>query len=357
MQASFLIDDLPAQHISRNSPSTRYQGSKLKLLDWIWEHLKDLPFQSALDAFGGTGSVSYLLKSKNKAVTYNDYLRFNHIIGKAIIENQSTILSEDDLNIILYKHNNVVYDDFIYRTYHDVYYIDEENRWLDIVIQNITRIDNPWKQSLAYFALFQACIIKRPYNLFHRKNLYMRMQEVERSFGNKATWDTSFEEHFRFFVNEVNRAVFDSGVRCASLCSDALDVSNTFDLVYIDTPYLNNKGVGVDYAEFYHFLEGLTDYSSWPGRINHKKKHLPLKIEPSLWSNKKTITQAFDALFSKYQDSILVVSYRSDGIPSESALIDLVRKYKRDVRVVHYGSYKYALSTNSSSKELLIIGL
>ena len=25
-------------------PSTRYQGSKLKFVDWIWEIIKDLPF-------------------------------------------------------------------------------------------------------------------------------------------------------------------------------------------------------------------------------------------------------------------------------------------------------------------------
>ena len=36
-------------------PSTRYQGSKLKLLDWIWANIRDLPFDTALDAFGGNG--------------------------------------------------------------------------------------------------------------------------------------------------------------------------------------------------------------------------------------------------------------------------------------------------------------
>ncbi len=43
-------------------PSTRYQGSKLKIVDWIWENIKDLEFNTALDAFGGTGCVAYLLK-------------------------------------------------------------------------------------------------------------------------------------------------------------------------------------------------------------------------------------------------------------------------------------------------------
>ena len=49
-------------------PSTRYQGSKNKLVDWIWEGLADLDFTTCLDAFGGTGAVSYKLKQKGKKV-------------------------------------------------------------------------------------------------------------------------------------------------------------------------------------------------------------------------------------------------------------------------------------------------
>jgi len=36
---------------------------------------------------------------------------------------------------------------------------------------------------------------------------------------------------------------------------------NNYDLIYLDPPYLNSKGVGVDYSDFYNFLEGLCDYS------------------------------------------------------------------------------------------------
>ena len=39
--------------VANDFPKTRYQGSKLKILGWIWENIKDLKFNSALDAFGG----------------------------------------------------------------------------------------------------------------------------------------------------------------------------------------------------------------------------------------------------------------------------------------------------------------
>ncbi len=74
-------------------PSTRYQGSKRKILPWIHSAIKELKFETALDAFGGSSSVSYLLKKMKKSVTYNDKLHFNYIIGKAIIENSNTILT------------------------------------------------------------------------------------------------------------------------------------------------------------------------------------------------------------------------------------------------------------------------
>jgi len=53
----------------------------------------------------------------------------------------------------------------------------------------------------------------------------------------------------------------------------------------------------------------------------------------------------------------MVVSYRSDGIPSESDLVSLLRRYKRNLRIEHFGQYKYVLSTNSESEEFLLIGI
>ena len=333
-------------------PSTRYQGSKLKLTSWLWDNMADLNFHTALDAFGGTGSVAYLLKTHGKAVTYNDYLRGNFLIGTALIENDRETLSDEEVAFVLNRHGDYRYDDFVSRTFKDIYFTDEENKWIDIVCQNIHRVENRYKQALAFYALFQSCIVKRPYNLFHRKNLYMRTAEVDRSFGNKSTWDTPFEVHFKEFVSEANEAVFDAGIACRALCRDASEVEGHFDLVYIDTPYVSKRGVGVDYLDFYHFLEGLSDYANWPGRIDASRKHLPIKAGRSPWADKRQIKSQFRRVFERFRDSILVVSYRSDGNPSEAELAALLREFKSDVRLIHYGEYKYVLSKNGDSKEI-----
>lgn len=337
-------------------PSTRYQGSKARLADWIWEKIADLDFITCLDAFGGTGAVAYRLKQAGKQVTYNDALRFNYFIGLALIENKQVRLTSEELEWLLQRHGKIGYPHFVQETFSDIYFTDEENDWIDQTITNIRQLSDHYKFALAFFALCQSCIIKRPYNLFHRKNLYIRFAEVNRSFGNKTSWDKPFEEWFRIFVGEANNAVFDNGKKNRSLHLDAIDVPGDYDLVYLDTPYISKRGVAVDYHWFYHFLEGLTIYDEWDRHIDRASKHLRLVSQPSEWTDRRRIHGAFDRLFQKYQRSIIVVSYRSDGIPSESELISLLRRYKRNVAVEHFGNYKYVLSTNSESKEILLIG-
>lgn len=61
-------------------PTTRYQGSKRQMTEWIWENVSEFT------------RVSHLFKRKGKSVTYNDYLAFNHTIGLAL----DTFLTQDD---------------------------------------------------------------------------------------------------------------------------------------------------------------------------------------------------------------------------------------------------------------------
>jgi adenine-specific DNA-methyltransferase len=214
---------------------------------------------------------------------------------------------------------------------------------------------NP-RQALAFFALCQACIVKRPFNLFHRKNLYLRFAPVPRSFGNKASWDRPFNEWFRIFAAKANRAVFANGQANRALNLDAVDVPDEFDLVYIDPPYLPAHSAGVDYRDFYHFLEGLADYDTWGMRVDMRSKHRRLLLQPNPWNDKARIHAAFDRLFERFRNSILVVSYRSDGVPSQAELVELMQRYKPHVRVACYGRYKYVLSKNAESDEILLIG-
>jgi len=355
MQKTIAYQSAFFPNLTAEFPSTRYQGSKAKLVDWIWEQIADLDFTTCLDAFGGTGAVAYRLKQAGKCVTYNDLLRFNYEFGLALIENSQTRLSFEEIDWLLTRHSEIVYPRFVQDNFADIYFTTEENAWIDQTMTNIRQLADPYKFALAFFALAQACIIKRPYNLFHRKNLYIRLAEVNRSFGNKTTWDRPFEEWFRVFANEANRAVFDNSQANHALNLDAVEVPGEYDLVYIDTPYVAGSGVAVNYLDFYHFLEGLMVYGEWDKHIDHRSKHRRFKPRPNEWTDKNRIHGAFERLFERYQKSILVVSYRSDGIPAESELVNLLQRYKQWVQVGRYGQYKYVLSNNAESQEVLLI--
>jgi len=340
---------------SRRFPRTRYQGSKRKLAEAIVHLLGNLPLTTVLDAFGGTGAVAHAFKRAGKQVTYNDVLAFNHQIGLALIENDSVTLPADVIDSIGLEKPDVVYDDLIERSFDGIYFTAEENRWLDVAVRNVLRLTCRLERAVAWFALFQSAMVKRPYNLFHRRNLYMRIADVKRSFGNKTTWDRGFGECFRNFALEVNSALLDSKGKCRAICRDALTVEPGYDLVYIDTPYIKRSGVGVDYREFYHFLEGMVHYDKWPTMIDYDSKHRRLIRRRNPWTDPGRCHDLFRQLFDRFRDSVLVVSYRSDGIPSIDELAGMLREVKRHVQVIDGPKYQYALSTNRRSREVLMI--
>ncbi|MFN4179039.1 MAG: DNA methyltransferase, partial [Armatimonadota bacterium] len=240
-------------------------------------------------------------------------------------------------------------------TFHNIYYTDAENEWLDIVVQNLEDFDDLYKKAMGYYALIQSCLVKRPFNLFHRCNLYLRLADVPRSFGNKATWDKPFEEHFRAFAVEVNRLVFDNGLPNRALNMDALELEGSYDLVYLDPPYTAASGVTVDYLDFYHFLEGLVNYEHWAELIDYSTKHKRLKRKPNLWNDPMRVRSGFRTMFDKFRDSILVVSYRSDGIPSIDEIVTEMKQFKKRVSVFSCDNYRYVLSPKRTA-EVLIIG-
>lgn len=338
-------------------PPTRFQGSKLKLLDWLGSQLLPLPFTTCLDAFGGSASVSHYLKAHGKAVTFNDALACCCVNGIALVENDSATLSDAEAAAMLQRHPGRRYDNLIERTFEGIYYTAQENRWLDVLVQNIGGIPDRRRRALALYALFQSSMAKRPYNLFHRKNLYMRLANVSRSFGNKTTWDRPFGEHFLENIRRANAAVFQGKQRCKAINVDARAAPGEFDLVYIDPPYINGRGVAVDYRGFYHFLEGMCDYANWEAKIDFASRHRRLRAIHSPWQNAATIAGALAELFDRFRRGILAVSYRSDGIPSPRELARLMAMHKRRVTLHQLDrTYQYALSTNVRSTEILVIG-
>jgi adenine-specific DNA methylase len=343
----------------REFPSTRYQGSKRKITPWLWECFRELDFSSALDVFGGTGSVSYLLKKMGKEVTYNDILQFNHEIGLALIENDNVTLEQKDIDRAQLAAPEGEHH-FVRDTFRGVYFTDRENEWIDNTITHINSLEfepgeRIYKRALLYYGLFQSCLIKRPFNLFHRRNLYLRFARVNREFGNKTSWDKRFNEHFVGFCAEANKLVFRGRQPCRAIRYDALELPDTrYDLVYIDPPYLTKDGANEssNYLKCYHFLEGLCNYDIWSNLIDYDSPNRRMKeMCTNRWITRAQNTKAFDALFEKFAESIIVVSYKKFGVPSIETLIRMLKRHGKKVRT-YSRHYKYALNHQNGESKL-----
>lgn len=339
-------------------PVTRYYGSKRRVVEEIWFALKKsrIEFDTFLDLFGGTGIVSYYMLAQGKHVCYNDLFAFNCEIAKALLATPKNTLSESEALALLNREPMVFYDNIIERNYQGIYYLDEENRQIDTIVQNILRLSNE-KKACAYYLLFQSCLIKRPFNLFHRKNLNLRINHSESSFGNYVTWEKSFEQLFKQFVNELNTYQFEQlkNVKISNL--DALDCDTSYDLVYIDPPYFNN-GTPISYHSRYHFLEGLMHYNDIEQKINRKKANLEIGLNcESEFEDKASFSQNLRKLFARYHKSVLVLSYTTNGYPSIDDLVCIMKEFKEHVKVLSLGKKPFALNrSNEGREEVLVIG-
>jgi len=352
-----------------NFPTTRYQGSKRKIIPWLYTNIKDLEFETVLDGFGGSAVVSYLFKKMGKEVTYNDNLRFNYLIGKSLIENKKVMLNEHDINYLLQLMNK---DEFslVQNYFNDIYYYPSENKWIDNRIAAIHSMNSyspnilEYKKALAYYALFQSCLVKRPFNLFHRKNLNLRKNKVKRSFGNFRTWNKRFDLFFQKFVNEANNTVFDNGKKCYALNESIFNMAKIdYDLVYFDFPYFRKDSSNETsyYSKTYHFLEGLANYENWESWIDKNTINKRFKKEIDFDDfNSENIIDSFEQLFKKFQKSKILISYKRGGIPSINTLVKLLKNYKNTVSTysIHY---KYALNrqngNSAQNREVILLGL
>lgn len=339
-------------------PSTRYQGSKKKLLPHLSSIFESLNFTTCLDAFGGTGSVTFLLKQLGKQVTFNDIMPCNSIMARALFSDESLKLTPLELKELFLKNPKVKYKSIVQELYNGIYFTDEENEQIDIYCQNVMLMKDAVKRSEAYYVLFQSLISKRPYNLFHRANLHMRTKDIERSFGNKVTWDKPIIDHCLKFLKEVESCRNKKSLHKVKFeNTSAFSIKGDYDLVYIDTPYAKSEGTQEsNYFNFYHFLDALLSYEKIRISIQTNIKHKPFYEVNKSWYPTKNIDEAFQELFKKFKKSILVISYRNDGFPSTQRMKEILEQTHKSVQIVDIAEYKYALSTqDKKTKEIAII--
>ncbi len=334
-----------------NFPRFRYMGSKFKLLPWLHGTFQELDFETATDAFSGSGVVSYLLKAMGKQVRANDSLAFPAVLTAATVANNATRLDATDLKFLLASKARKPGECFIRRTFDGIFYTPAELSFLDDLWAGIREIDSPFKRAVALAAILRSAIKRQPRGLF-------TVSDPGRYQDGRRDLQLTLREHFVEQTACYNAAVFTNGRRNSVSCGDVFDTQRVSDLVYMDPPYVPMADDNC-YMKRYHFLEGLACY--WEGKeimMNTKVRKITKPFTPFAYRN--TALDAFDRLFRHFADSTLVLSYSSNAFPDLKTLRSLMGRYKKSVDVLEQ-EHRYHFGTHTAAKrnivrEYLIIG-
>ncbi|MEO7100306.1 MAG: DNA adenine methylase [Luteolibacter sp.] len=333
-------------------PRFRYMGSKFRLLPWLHETFQNCSFQTATDAFSGSGVVSYLLKSMGKQVRTNDSLSFPAVLTAATVANSATRLDSADLALLLSAKARKSDEQFISRTFDGIFYTPAELAFLDDLWAGIRRMDSGFKRSVAIAAILRSAIKRQP------RGLFTVAGDPERYKDGRRDLKLTLREHFIEQVETYNAAVFSNGLRNVTTCGDVSDIKVGSDLIYMDPPYVPLADDNC-YIKRYHFLEGLACY--WENKelmMSSKVRKIVKPFTP--FSYRSTAIEAFDQLFRKFADSTLVLSYSSNAYPDLDTLRKLMGRYKHSVEVLEK-THRYHFGTHEAAKrnvvqEYLIIG-
>ena len=319
-------------------PPTRFMGSKSKLLSEIWSVASQFNVDTVVDLFSGSGIVGYMFKAQGKSVISNDYMAMSATFTKAMIENNTVTLPLEEAERLLVTHKES--DHFVSTKFKGLYYTDEENDLIDTLRTNIAAIRDPYKHAIAMTALIRACTKKRPRGIFtYTGHTYD---------DGRKDLQKSLAEQFLDAVEAVNSAVFDNGKVNRSKRGDAMDLRvEQADLVYIDPPYYSPLSDN-EYVRRYHFVEGLA--RDWKGvEIQENTQTKKFKSYPTPFSTRKGAADAFDRLFKKFANSILIVSYSSNSLPTQDEMVAIMAKYKKHVEVIPI-DYKYSFGNQNEAK-------
>ena len=329
-------------------PRLRYMGSKYRLVPHLAQVFTELGGRTALDAFSGSGVVSYLLKTLGYQVTSNDFLAFPSVIAAATVVNQDQVLTPEEIDVVCGPPADG--RDFIQRTFDGLYFTGEDRAFLDSAWSHVDRMSGR-KRDVAIAALVLAAARRQPRGVFTFTDL--RYDDGRRDLR------LSLREHFRERAAEYNRVVFDSGQPCTALSGDVFALpQRSYDVVYLDPPYAPPRDDNC-YIKRYHFLEGLSVY--WRGQAimeNTRTKKLPKRYTP--FSYKHTVTDALRRMLKQFRDSAIVLSYSSNAVPDAATIEALLREVKDDVEV-RLTDHTYTFGTHTAAQrrsvaEYLFIG-
>lgn len=324
-------------------------GSKYRLLQPLADVFAALGGSTAMDAFSGSGVVSYLLKAMGYRVSANDFMAFQATIARATVQNSTQRLPAETVEQILGEPADD--RDFVQSTYDGIFFDAEDRRFLDSAWSHIDYLEGA-ERDVALSALILSASRKQPRGVFTFVGA--------RYLDGRRDLTRSLREHFVEHVSSYNATVLDVGVHghhVTQMDAMKLDVG-PYDIVYLDPPYAPPKD-DADYMKRYHFLEGLAGY--WRGQTimeETKTKKIAKRYTP--YAYKSSAEAALAATFGKFSTSrALVISYSSNAVPGRHRMEALLREAGREVNTIvvphTYSFGTHAAATRRSVDEYIFV--
>lgn len=340
-------------YLSYVFPEPQYLGSKHIHRGWIAQFIP-VHAHVALDAFGGSQSIAYLFKQLGKRTITNDFLSFNNQIGKALIENRSVKLDDEDLDILFDHNSNSDEFNLMEKLFSNLFFSQEEAAFIDSFRSNVHRLDNPYKQSLALTVMCRSLTRKVTMGHFAHTQALVYAADPARIKRNRSLI-RPLKTLFLELLPEYNNAIFDNHQENISYNENILDLLpklNNVDVAYFDPPYCNSHA---DYQSFYHLLETFVEYWKDKTFVNGTKRY-----EPKRYSGFDKNSEAIGNLKLMFDLSknipTWLVSYNDRSFPDIETMVAMIEPY-REIKIERksYLAGRGGKGSVAGSNEVLLI--
>lgn len=340
-------------YLNYKFPEPQYLGAKYIHRGWIAQFVPN-DAKVVLDAFGGSQSIAYLCKQLGKETYTNDFLSFNNQIGKALVENPGYVLTKEDVEILFSVNQNPSEFGLIERLYSDLFFTRDEAAFLDAFRSNVDRLDNHYKQALAFAVMCRCMTRKVTMGHFAHTQALVYAADPARIKRNRSLI-RPLKDLFLDILPEYNAAIFNNQKDNRSFQENILDLLpklDGIDLVYFDPPYCNSHA---DYQSFYHLLETFVEYWKDKKFVNGTKRY-----EPKRYSGFDKNSEAIENLKLMFQRSqhipTWLVSYNDRSYPDIDTMVNMITPF-RNVRVERktYRAGRGGKGSVAGSSEILLI--